>query len=101
MKTENCRDCGAGIVWATNNQSQRRTMLDVRPWPPESAHGNTHLDTAHNSCVELEPEIRESAKQRGIALHTNHFETCPARERVPRYLKTFGEEEKGIYEHAN
>lgn len=98
MRIDHCNQCGAEVVWVTSNRTGKRTMLDARPW---ATKGNVHLDTARMTYIVLEPELLAEARRRGFELYTNHFGTCPARERRPRYEETFGSEEKELYEHTS
>jgi hypothetical protein len=91
-----CKKCDAAIVWARlNSDPGTRTAIDAKP----SSQGNVHLDTILGTYIVLEPEMLEQARARGFELHTSHRETCTARS--SRYEETFGNLERGIYEHEH
>lgn len=101
MKLDRCKACGAEIVWASlTSNPLSRTMLDARPWKSASKQGNVHLDTIRMDYIVLEPEMVQTAKERGFDLYTSHFQTCPGRERDARET-TYSKQEREIHEHAN
>jgi len=78
--SDRCRSCGAEIIWARNNGTQKRAPLDARP--VRSDYGNIDLDSTRMTYVVLDPEVAANARGRGFTLYTNHLGTCPYQEQV-------------------
>lgn len=78
MTVTRCKQCGAEVIWATNNTTQKRAPLDARPW---ADYGNIDLDATRMTYVVLEPEVLDQARARGFEFYTNHLGTCPGRDK--------------------
>ena len=70
MSTNNCRKCGAPIIWKTNTKTKKAAPLDIAP----TNEGNIALVGERNYTV-LTKEDLDRAGQ--ALLYTNHFATCP------------------------
>jgi hypothetical protein len=68
-----CRSCRAPIVWLHNERTRKRAPIDADP----SADGNVLVDRTAGTYRTLGPDGRDHARAEGVALHTNHFSTCP------------------------
>lgn len=83
-----CSSCGAEIVWAVHQGSGKRMPVDAAP----AENGNVRLMrrfTPEGKYVETVatvhgPDARAALRAQGVALHLNHFVTCPDREQHRR-----------------
>lgn len=80
MKIQNCRSCGAKIIWAYSWKEPGKTMpVDAMPRPD----GNIQLTYAAYDvlprAVYLTKRVREAIDRSGSLpdLYASHFVTCP------------------------
>lgn len=76
-KAETCR---APIIWAKNETTDKLSPIDSEP----VENGNVVLTGQGFFTVLGKKEEREAAARAGTPLRTNHFQTCPDRERFRR-----------------
>lgn len=74
-----CRTCRADVYWLTNDHTGKRAPIDVAPTFPGKP-GNVVI-TGGRTYHTLTDEDRAGGDIDPRALFTNHFQTCPDREK--------------------
>lgn len=69
-----CRSCPAEIYWLENMNTGKRAPIDARA----THDGNIEIDLESESYRVLSGVELAEARAIGVALHKNHFATCPA-----------------------
>jgi hypothetical protein len=70
--SEACRSCQAPVLWLENTTTGKRAPIDAAPTPD----GNIVVVDGERYQV-IGGEERQDAIAQGVALHLNHFVTCP------------------------
>lgn len=82
-----CKYCDAPITWRVSRSTGRRAPIDPEP----SDDGNVILENDLRHYIVLgTPELRDQAKERGDPLYTNHFQTCPAKQKEKEQFRKPG-----------
>jgi hypothetical protein len=68
---DNCRSCGAPIVWATSQATGKPMPLD----PDPAADGNLVLMEGEARVLTTGERLR--AQEAGTVRYKSHFATCP------------------------
>ena len=76
MKTQQCRSCGAPVIWAVHETTKKRAPIDATP----VEDGNVIF--VHEPGMGGDPEYHVLTKtERAFPVltsrHTNHFLSCP------------------------
>lgn len=72
-----CTSCGAPVVRLVHERTRGRAPIDAAPTPD----GNVRLLGETGEYEVLTGDALAQARERGEALHLNHFVTCPDRKR--------------------
>ncbi len=75
--TDRCRFCGAPVFWLENETTGERAPIDADPSPD----GNIEVDLPRGTYRVLSGFDRDEAVAGGERLRTNHFQTCPDRDK--------------------
>ena len=76
-----CRWCPAKAVWATYEETNRRTLIDPTP----TANGNLALTRSHGGLYAL--VVPSKDRHRHTELYVSHFVRCPGSKDRARVMK--------------
>jgi hypothetical protein len=78
-KYDSCRSCGASVIW-TETILNKRAPVDATP----TLAGNIILGMRHGKIPLMLVQTKQKLEQlqaKGELLYTNHFVTCPDRQK--------------------
>ena len=88
--TNQCRGCGAEVIWIRTAANRRRMPVDAEPvWIRKAAGGNTFVTTEGEIIFgEKVGDAYDDPETELIEAYESHFATCPVggqfRNRQPR-----------------